>query len=87
MTLGFSLVFKPLSVLADVIPFLGNLVGAASGIIAAMLAAGISLIIIAISWITFRPLSAVPILLIAGAALLFGIKKLVAKRSSSPQTA
>ena len=87
MTLGFSLVFKPLSVLADVIPFLGNLVGAASGIIAAMLAAGISLIIIAISWITFRPLIAVPILLIAGAALLFGIEKLMAKRSSSPQTA
>lgn len=87
MSIGFGLVLKPLSVLADVIPFMGNLVGAATGFIAMMIAAGITLIIIAISWITFRPLIAVPILVIAAVALFFGIKKLTAKPTTAPQAA
>ena len=87
MSLGFSLVLKPLSVLADVIPFMGNLVGAATGFIAGLLAVGISLIIIAISWVTFRPLIAVPILLLALAALFFGVKKLIAKKTLASQAA
>lgn len=87
MSVGFGLVLKPLSVLADVIPFLGNLVGTATGIIATMLAAGISLIIIAISWVTFRPLIAIPILVVAAAALFLGIKILTAKPAQKPQPA
>ena len=85
MSMGFVLVLKPLSVLADVIPFLGNLVGAATGLIATLLAGGISLVIIALAWVTFRPF--IPILLIAGAALFFGIKKLMSKPAQPPQTA
>lgn len=87
MSIGFGLILKPLSVLADIVPFLGNLVGAATGIIGMLLAAGITLVIIAIGWITFRPLIAIPILLVAGAALFFGIKKLTAKPSQVPQVA
>lgn len=87
MSIGFGLILKPLSVLADIVPFLGNLVGAATGIIGMLLAAGVTLIIIAIGWITFRPLIAIPILLVAGAALFFGIKKLTAKPSQVPQVA
>ena len=84
MSIGLGLLLKPLSVLADVIPFMGNLVGAATGFIAMMIAAGITLIIIAISWVTFRPLIAVPILVVALVALFFGIKKLT-PNPSSPQ--
>ncbi|MGJ8724032.1 MAG: TMEM43 family protein [Roseibacillus sp.] len=83
MSIGLGLVLKPLSVLADVIPFMGNLVGTATGFIAMMIAAGITLIIIAVSWLTFRPLIAVPILIIAVVALFFGIKKLTAKPATA----
>ncbi|MDQ8191180.1 TMEM43 family protein [Roseibacillus persicicus] len=87
MSIGFGLILKPLSVLADLVPFLGNLVGAATGIIGMLLAGGITLIIAAISWITFRPLIGVPLLIVALAALFFGIKKLTAKPANAPQTA
>ena len=81
MSLGFGLILKPLSVLADVVPFFGNLVGAATGVIAGLFAGGLSLIIIAVFWVTFRPLIGIPVLIIAVAAVFFGIKKLMMKRA------
>ena len=81
MSLGFGLILKPLSVLADVVPFFGNLVGAATGVIASLFAGGLSLIIIAVFWVTFRPLIGIPVLIIAVAAVFFGIKKLMMKRA------
>jgi len=69
MGIGLSLIFKIFSVLADVVPFLGNIVEAGSGFIAFLLAAVLSLITIAIAWIVFRPLLAI-ILLIAAVGLI-----------------
>ena len=56
MFIGFTIIFKPLSVLADVIPFIGTIVGAGAAFLSFGLAGGISLVTIAISWIFFRPL-------------------------------
>lgn len=69
MMIGLSLIFKVFSVLADVIPFLGNIVEAGTGFIAFLLAAVLSLITIAIAWIVFRPLLAI-ILLVAAVGLV-----------------
>lgn len=73
MGIGLSMVLKPLSVIADVVPFIGNLVGAGIGFIAFIVAAMLSLIVITIAWIFYRPL--IGISLLAGVALLFWIAK------------
>lgn len=52
---GFGMIFAPLKVLADVIPLLGSIVGAGTGLVAGLLGSAWSLVIIAIAWIRFRP--------------------------------
>ncbi|MBF0305077.1 MAG: TMEM43 family protein [Alphaproteobacteria bacterium] len=69
MALGIGLVLRPLSVLGDVLPLLGDLLGAGTALIALALALCLSLVTIATAWIFFRPLIGVP-LLIAGLAFL-----------------
>ena len=56
--LGLGLVFKPLSVIADVIPILGTIVGAGAGVVAFLVGLAWSLVVIAVAWIRFRPLIA-----------------------------
>ncbi len=56
MMIGLGLILRPLSVIADVIPFLGSLVGAGTGLMAFLIATPLSLITVAIAWIVFRPL-------------------------------
>jgi hypothetical protein len=51
-----ALFMGPLSVLADVIPFLGSIVGAGTFAVAFLLGLAWSLIIIAAAWLRFRPL-------------------------------
>ena len=72
--MGFSAIFKPLPTLMAVVPFLGKIVGAGVGLIAWTLAAVVSLIVIALAWLFYRPILA--IVLIAAAV---GIVVLVMK--------
>lgn len=69
MTLGLVFFLRPLTVLGDVLPLLGDLLGAGTAVIAIAVALCLSLITIAIAWIFFRPLIGIP-LLIAGLAFL-----------------
>jgi hypothetical protein len=69
MFLGLSMVLKPISVLGDVVPFIGNLLGAGIGLIAGVIAFGLSLITIAIAWVAYRPVLGVSLLAIATAAI------------------
>ncbi|MCW5199123.1 TMEM43 family protein, partial [Desulfobulbus sp. F3] len=59
---GLSMMFKVLSVVADVLPFLGNIVAAGTAMIAFLIAAGLSLITIAVAWVVYRPLLGVALL-------------------------
>ncbi|MGA0848776.1 MAG: TMEM43 family protein [Chthoniobacterales bacterium] len=72
--IGFGLLFAPLSVLADVVPLFGNLVGAATGLIAFLLALAVALIVIALAWVFFRPLLAITLLVLAVVAAVFGFR-------------
>lgn len=67
---GLGAVLRPLSVIADVIPIVGNIVGAGTGIVAFLLGAAWSLLVIAVAWVRFRPLLAGSLL--AGALVLMG---------------
>ena len=68
MFLGLTLILKPLSVMADLLPILGDIVGAGAGFISFLLALMLSLITIGIAWMVYRPL--LGIVLLAGAVAL-----------------
>jgi hypothetical protein len=65
MLIGWNMLFRPLSVLADVVPMAGNLVGMGTGFVAFILAATFSLITVAVAWIVFRPVIGITLLVLA----------------------
>ena len=67
---GLGMIFKPLSVLLDVIPILGDIVGAGAGFVSFILGLVWSLIVIAIAWLRFRPLIAGILIAVAIALII-----------------
>lgn len=65
MVFAFVLIFQPLSVLADVLPFLGNLVSMGTGLVAMILGLSLSFIAISFGWIFYRPYIGIPLLAVA----------------------
>ena len=53
---GLKTVTAPLSVLVSVIPALGSIVGAGTGLVSTLLGLAWSLLVISIAWLRFRPL-------------------------------
>jgi hypothetical protein len=86
---GFQAIFRPIQVLASVLPFLGRMVGTGTGIISFLLALPITLIVIAVAWLFYRPVLAV-ILLLATIAAIVALKKayagLKSKANEPPAT-
>jgi hypothetical protein len=80
MAVGIFLVINPLVTVADVVPFIGNLLGAGAAIFALLLALPLSLATIGVGWVFYRPLIGVP-LLIGAVALLVGGIWLLRRRS------
>lgn len=70
---GLKTIVAPLAVVADVIPLLGSIVGAGTGLVAMLLGSAWSLVVIALAWLRFRPLIGGAMLAVAGVliALLF----------------
>jgi hypothetical protein len=66
MWVGFATILNPLRVLADVIPFLGRVVGAGTALVGLLLTVLVGPATIAIAWLTYRPL-------IGGAVLAAGL--------------
>lgn len=79
MFVGLSMALKPLSVLADVLPFFGNLVAMGTGLAAGLVSLVCSLVTIAVAWIFYRPVLGVLLLAAAG----FLVWKLVARRKAA----
>ncbi|MCX6354099.1 MAG: TMEM43 family protein [Candidatus Aureabacteria bacterium] len=65
MSVGLAMVFSPLSVIADLLPILGSIVGAGTGIISFLVAAILSLVTIGIAWVVYRPLLGIILLAVA----------------------
>jgi Transmembrane protein 43 len=57
---GIFLVFKPLAVIADVLPFFGDLLSLGIVLFALLVALPLSLITIALGWVFYRPLVGIP---------------------------
>ena len=78
---GLRMIFKPLSVLADVIPILGTIVEGGAGVVAFLVGLAWSLVVIAVAWVRFRPLMAGG--LIAAAVVLLGLSYMKGRKASS----
>ena len=70
MFIGLAMVMKPLSVLADVIPMIGNLVEFGTGLVAFIAALVTALVVIAVAWIAVRPVLGISLLIAAVAAVV-----------------
>ncbi|MFZ4682566.1 MAG: TMEM43 family protein [Terrimicrobiaceae bacterium] len=84
MFFGLLLLAQPLVVVADVIPFLGNLLGAGVGLFALVIALPLTLITVALAWLAYRPLIGIPLLLAAAASIYFGIRATRRKKLTPP---
>jgi hypothetical protein len=86
MFLGLNMVLRPFAVVADVLPILGSLVGAGTGLVAAAVAICLTLVTIAISWLAARPLLAIGLLVlaVAGVTGLIYLSRQRKKRAEAP---
>jgi len=84
MFAGFAMVFNPLVVLADVVPFLGGLVGMGTSLIAFLLATPGALVVVAVAWIVYRPLLGGALIIAAGGLVVLITKKLKKRTPAGP---
>lgn len=82
MSFGFMAIMRPLSVLGSVIPFIGNIIGMGTGLISFVLAATVSLIVIALAWLAARPVLSIT-LLVAAVIGIFLLRKLAASSKAA----
>ncbi len=77
MGAGIFLAFKPIVVLADVVPVVGDLLSMGVGLFAFVMALALSLITISIGWLYYRPLVGVPLMAVAvgGLVSLYLVRK------------
>lgn len=86
LMIAFAMLFAPLGVLADVIPFLGRLVRMGTGLVAFALAVLVGSVVIAIAWFWYRPVLSLIIIGI-GVAIFLAITFLGRRRAAAPEAA
>src|SRR6266852_6285328 len=67
MFLGLFTIFRPIAVLADVLPLFGTALSAGIGLFAFLGAAVLSVLTVAVAWLVVRPVLGVALLVVAGA--------------------
>jgi hypothetical protein len=87
MVVGLSMIFKPLEVVADVIPFLGDLVGMGFFLVALGMSFVFSMLTIALAWVAHRPLVGIPMLIAAVAVFGALIMKARARKAGAAPAA
>lgn len=65
MFFGVSMVLGPLRTLADVVPFIGKIVGFGIGVVAFMVAAPCAIATIGVAWIFYRPVLGITLIALA----------------------
>ena len=85
MMIGLNLLFRPLSVIADVVPFIGSVVGAGTGIVAFLLAAALSILTIAVAWLFYRPILAIALIAVSIGGFMAIRSRIVKSTQSAAQ--
>ena len=87
LAVGFAMVMEPLGVIADVIPFLGDLTRLGTGLAAFLLAVIVGTVTIAVAWFYYRPVVALCVLVV-GIALAVAVARFFkARRQVAPAAA
>jgi hypothetical protein len=89
MFAGFALVLRPLVTVADVVPFVGSILGAGVALVALVLTAALAPLVIALAWLWYRPLLSIAAIGV-GLAIAFGLHRLAlrkARAKAQPATA
>lgn len=73
MMAGFSGIFAPLAFVGSFVPLFGKSIRGFVSFIGSMIGLGAAFVIIAISWIAYRPILAFTLLGITGAAIVLGV--------------
>jgi hypothetical protein len=84
--LGAFLVLGPLAVIGDVVPLIGDVIGAAAGLVALAIAIAAGSTVIAIAWFFYRPLVSAIVIAI-GIGLGFALHRLAPRRRTPPAPA
>ena len=78
---GFKMILKPLVIVGDLIPFIGNIINMGTSLVAGLVAICLSFVVIAIAWIFYRPILGVSLLVIAAGAGYYLFKKSKVKKT------
>ena len=81
---GFSMILKPLVIIGDLIPFVGSIINFGTSIVSGLIAFSVSLTVIAIAWIFYRPILGVSLLVIAAGVGYYLFKKAKEKKTPNP---
>ena len=87
MYIGVRMVLKPITVLADVLPILGDILEIGAGIVAFAVAAPCALVTIAVAWLYYRPVIGIALLVAAGAIIWWAAKKRKEKKAAAAAAA
>ncbi|MFZ4761910.1 MAG: TMEM43 family protein [Alphaproteobacteria bacterium] len=83
MWVGLAMILGPISVLGDVVPFIGSLLGAGIGLVTGVVSLVLSFTTIAIAWIVYRPVIGIVLLILAGGFFFGGFKMIKGKLQQS----
>lgn len=75
MYIGFQMIFGVLQTIGSVVPFIGRIIGMGVGLVSFLLTLIVGSIVIAIAWITYRPIIGITLLLIAGGSYFLMVRK------------
>jgi hypothetical protein len=81
MLVGVAMILRPLAVIADVVPLLGSIVGAGSGILSFLIAAPFAFLTVAVAWLRYRPVIGISLVILASVAA--GLIFILTKRGKS----
>ena len=84
MFIGLIMLTKPISVLADIIPFLGGFVEMGMALLAGLITISLSAATIGVAWLFFRPLIGVPLLIVSLGTFVMLFMKRSGGRSAQP---
>ncbi|MBP5320003.1 MAG: TMEM43 family protein [Kiritimatiellae bacterium] len=77
---GLKAILKPIETLGDVLPFLGTILGIGTSLVAGVVALVCALVTIAVAWLAYRPLVAVPLLVAAVALIIYLVGRSKARK-------
>jgi hypothetical protein len=81
MAVGIFTVFRPLAVVADVVPIFGDILRGGLGFVSVAIATPITFFTIALAWVFYRPVVGVG-LLVVGVGVFFLVRQLAKKRGA-----